>query len=530
MVPSMTERLSMKRYKRDDCVAAIRGEKIPIALGLPLIRLCIVRGIRYDVDSTKEEFAKELSGTEPIFTRALVARRIMSNSLDLLPDHLDPEDMPYCIWYPQTASESTYRDLVARHPQLKYQVGRACAVANYPTLYSELDILPDVHIAEEARECGSMEIYNAVMAAPARYDMMNDYTRSIRHEHSQPAWLEGNTAARWSLDIKQGFTDAYAEDDGNFDTMLDGPGFNTRLFNITEDMNIDECSIWNRKPRCDLAELLSEPLPRDLPTTDKDMLILMAACYGNIDRYARLRHPTMISKEVACCIRGIYHNTQFARWWSRQHLPSFSQARFRKAINARLIMNNVLSTIDETTRDDEVPYLIWYPTVARESTYRELYTRRPDMAPQILMSCMATTGFEDLFDHVLANTTPSRAMVIAAERTRSRHYEGKLAQRLSDLGMALPSYEDRDRWKEFNVSELDISRIDISQHVDADLIGAEVGSLYMTMLYDGVYCDIGSVEFMTCLPNDWKIPDGDGHHDGFVFGLDYVHWPVPRKQ
>jgi hypothetical protein len=33
---------------------------------------------------------------------------------------------------------------------MRYQVGRACAAAGYFDLYKELDLLPDVSIAEEA--------------------------------------------------------------------------------------------------------------------------------------------------------------------------------------------------------------------------------------------------------------------------------------------------------------------------------------------------------------------------------------------
>ncbi|KAK1855664.1 hypothetical protein CCHR01_01678 [Colletotrichum chrysophilum] len=35
---------------------------------------------------------------------------------------------------------------------MRYQVGRACAVADYNKLYDELQLLPDVSIAEEAED------------------------------------------------------------------------------------------------------------------------------------------------------------------------------------------------------------------------------------------------------------------------------------------------------------------------------------------------------------------------------------------
>lgn len=145
-VPLISERLSIPKYTVDACRAAIRGEMVPVALGLELSRLCIIRGMRYHTG-----FAKELHGTLPEFTRALNARAIMSNTIPGMDNSLD-EETPYRIWHPEVASESTYRCLVQRYPHMACQVARACAVAGYTDLYLELDIviLPDAHIAEEA--------------------------------------------------------------------------------------------------------------------------------------------------------------------------------------------------------------------------------------------------------------------------------------------------------------------------------------------------------------------------------------------
>lgn len=103
--------------------------------------------------------------------------------------------------------------------------------------------------------------------------------------------------------------------------LFDGPGYDETFFNITEDMNIDEYEIdvssTNIRPRYDVTSLLSAQLPAELPTVDKDLLILMAAYYGVIDRYAQLRRETLIEKEIYCCVHRIYHNTMFAVWWSK---------------------------------------------------------------------------------------------------------------------------------------------------------------------------------------------------------------------
>jgi hypothetical protein len=100
---SLIDRLQIREYSRDACLSALRGKKIPHALGHPLHRLCIIRGIRYHAG-----FGDELRGLLPIFTRALNARQIMSNEI---PSLNSQDDIPYCIWHPTIASEETYRIL-----------------------------------------------------------------------------------------------------------------------------------------------------------------------------------------------------------------------------------------------------------------------------------------------------------------------------------------------------------------------------------------------------------------------------------
>lgn len=94
-----------------------------------------------------------------------------------------------------------------------------------------------------------------------------------------------------------------------------------------------------------MLHLLTSPLPADLPAGNKELLIPTAAFYGDIDRHARLRRPKALKQEFFCVIRGIYHNSLFALWWSRQHnapedepfhMPSWDH--IQKAITARHIM------------------------------------------------------------------------------------------------------------------------------------------------------------------------------------------------
>jgi hypothetical protein len=101
--------------------------------------------------------------------------------------------------------------------------------------------------------------------------------------------------------------------------LLESRGYNVDTFDITEDMNMDLQD--TKVPAATLLplilDLLSSPLLFDLPAIDKDLLILMAAHHGNINRYARVRHPEYIHHEMNCCVHGIYHNAMFAVWWSK---------------------------------------------------------------------------------------------------------------------------------------------------------------------------------------------------------------------
>lgn len=90
-------------------------------------------------------------------------------------------------------------------------------MAGYYDLYRHLDILPDVHIAEEARECGYMDIFKDIMAKDIRYTVIDNYTRSVDVKDPKPGCLNGDTAVRWMLDTKQGLR---LSEDGSKDPKL----------------------------------------------------------------------------------------------------------------------------------------------------------------------------------------------------------------------------------------------------------------------------------------------------------------------
>ncbi|OAQ99636.1 hypothetical protein LLEC1_07747, partial [Akanthomyces lecanii] len=257
---TLRERLRIMAFSASEARDAIRGVAVPQALGRRAMRLCVIRGIRYHEALARDPEAQALRAW-PEFARALNARAIMS---DNVPDiSMAGDDLPYCIWHPDTAAEDTYRQLVHSYPRMAYHVARACAVAGYTDLFRELQeggsILPDVAIAEEARACGSHDIYKAIMSQPVKYRVMDDYTRSILAD-PQPSGLNGDTAVRPMLNVKQRFKTPRGPEecvlpggedhsgDGNEDedsdddffTMLPNSGFEEAIFNITEDMNIDE--------------------------------------------------------------------------------------------------------------------------------------------------------------------------------------------------------------------------------------------------------------------------------------------------
>lgn len=500
----ISQRLSTQKFDRDDCVAAIRGEKVPFGLGLALIRLCLIRGIRYHPG-----FAQDLHGVLPDFTRALNARTIMSNGI---PD-MKEEEIPYCIWHPEVASESTYRQLVQRYPQMLYHVARACAVAGYTSLYLELDVLPDVHVAEEARECGSIAIFEHIISSTVKYSVMNDYTRSIDTSNPQPANLNGDTQVRWMLNIKQEFTHADPYDEDDF-SLFYHPGFEEHYFNITEDLNIADNDPPRPVPKFDVTPLLSGPLPVHLPTVDKDLLILMAAYYGDIDRYVRLRRPMMIEKELNCCVHGIYHHTMFAVWWSKQPRPK--HPKIEEAVNARFIMNNVLPPINSSN----LPTLIANPTIAYESTYRALAKSKPEMTPQVLGACI-TANYFDLFKELIANINKNHLdKFVNSQKISKPNFLEVAEQRMKELGVEVWSDTDFHRTPERNLAR---STIGIPASMDVGLVGTGF-SFYSNSTEDfmnGLQCDVGGVELLACLPDEWKLEPGDRR----LVELDYDEWP-----
>lgn len=247
----------------------------------------------------------------------------------------------------------------------------------------------------------------------------------------------------------------------------------SHYFNIVEDNYVAETS--SKYDHEDLQELTPEyvdlmytPLPSafHLPTLAKDTLILIAAYEGNLDRYVRLRRPRMIHREAKAIIRGIYHNTTFAKYWSLQDLSRHKYERgddIIRATIARFIMVNDLSHITPTSpREDDMPGMIWWPLLPREETLRELARRRPDMRLQVAMTCVAA-NYERLWDELEPERHPTlwklaqgRWVTAATQPVRS-YYTDYLARREAEIREITvvedeeADGEDDDAWQNVDI-------------------------------------------------------------------------------
>jgi hypothetical protein len=191
---SLPQRLASHTHDRDDVLSAMHEKKLSEHLGYHLMKLAVICGILRSPSFAEGE-AAVLHGLpeHPEFTRALNARAIMSNRVPDMDPETRPEELPYCIWYPDVASEDTYRLLAKSNLHMRYQVARACAVAGYTDLFLELDdVLPEVAAAEEAHAAGSNAIFNHIIAQPTRYKVFDDYYRTINLESPPVAPLNGD--------------------------------------------------------------------------------------------------------------------------------------------------------------------------------------------------------------------------------------------------------------------------------------------------------------------------------------------------
>jgi hypothetical protein len=290
------------------------------------------------------------------------------------------------------------------------------------------------------------------------------------------------------------------------------------MFNITEDMNVGEVS--SEEPQLNyLPELLSQPLPVDLPQGNKDLLILMAAYYGNIERYARLRRPQMIEGETGCLMRGIYYNSMFALWCRTQTIPHWpASSHATSAIHARMIMNNGLSRIINLDKRQpykeflaHMPYLIWFPNPADQNTYKTLASTVTEMRPSVLHAAVYTED-KDLFDRMLDNLcmAPTGPALQEAKvrnwgrrderRDAPSYFVRRLEGRSQELGIDLAAPV-----ASYKMYSAKLQRG--STFLAKELTPAEVHSSVEDWgFYDGYIVDASQVELFASAPESWR-PD-----------------------
>lgn len=285
------------------------------------------------------------------------------------------------------------------------------------------------------------------MSKHVLYKVMDDYTRIINDHHPiEIVGLNCDTSLRSSLDVKQPLHELVwvnTDKDDIFYLPDEEPhlsrGFIERVFNITEDMNIDETRSEDNRSFDDITPYLYSPLPRHLPNIDKDLLILSAAFHGDIDRYARLRRPCFVGAEESCVIRGIYHSTMFAKWCSMQ--DSFLEKRgIQKAITARYIMSNDLSRVTPDMHESLLPYQIWYPSRANVFTYKELLRRKPDMAAAIARAAIVA-GYATLLEEADFDPADKRLIDEATESVNPL-FMAILHDRGKAKGVRVPEYHE----------------------------------------------------------------------------------------
>lgn len=163
----------------------------------------------------------------------------------------------------------------------------------------------------------------------------------------------------------------------------------------------------------------------------------MAAYEENVDRYHRLRRPVMVESEQKAAIRGSYHSTSFAMYWTK---CDFNIGRpidgnlISLAITARRVMVNNLSDIDECLDDkagpEYFPRLIRHPLFPRPETLMELIRRRPnDMFIRRSVVALASIAADYQWIYDTIKPWPVMRLWQQALKSPNPHYREDLKRR-----------------------------------------------------------------------------------------------------
>ncbi|KAJ5709652.1 hypothetical protein N7493_009943 [Penicillium malachiteum] len=278
---------------------------------------------------------------------------------------------------------------------------------------------------------------------------MEDFSRSVHLETPRtPAFLNGDMKPRWALGQRvqagKNLPETTADD---IDIEEDG-------FIGLEDINLED--IRGREDYVKLGPAQSDqlwvPLPLDLPILKKRTRTQMAAWEGNVDRDSRLMHPRRLRTklEYNCVLRGIYHSTTFARWWAYQLETNPGRAilsgkllsqgneqecrEIRTAINARVVMNNDISGIDDDS--DCLPWVIWGPVKPFAITLGDLVRKCPSMGHQVAIACIIC-DYESIFQS-LKPPPYTEPLYVAARRSENPFYLQYLEEIMTDRDITPP--------------------------------------------------------------------------------------------
>lgn len=188
-------------------------------------------------------------------------------------------------------------------------------------------------------------------------------------------------------------------------------------------------------------------------------------------------------------------------------------------------MNNILHRMKKTAAEHSDPYMIWYPSIAAESTYRELYRLRSSMAPQILRTCIAG-GYPSLFQSILAKAHPDHAAVSNANASGAT-FANAFRTRLSELSAEAKLVVWHEPWKKRTVRQI--------QGVENKLYKGERRAIHASWdgLYEGFECNAEGVEVLASLPEEWRKEFTDEeqrkrNNENPWVQLDYKEWPPGR--
>lgn len=119
--------------------------------------LCLTHGVYFHIEFAR--WCKENMLNKCVsLDRAISAKLIMNNDLSYVCNDV------YCIWFPEVASEETYRTLYQMYPHLTCLIARACAVGNYLNLYKETGLFPEQHVLDEARALNHQDFVDYIVS------------------------------------------------------------------------------------------------------------------------------------------------------------------------------------------------------------------------------------------------------------------------------------------------------------------------------------------------------------------------------